>query len=441
MQTVTTIVGGMQAIVGSDHVRGGAGTAAYRLGPAAPQAVVFPTDESEISRVLAFAWEKGLGVVPWGGGAHQSLGTLPTQYDVAIDLGRMDRLLEHEPADMTATAQAGIRVAELQRRLAVHGQFLPLDPPLADRATLGGILATRLSGPLSCRYGTARDLVLGVRVAHADGTITKAGGKVVKNASAYDITKLYLGSYGTLGVIVEATFRLYPRPAREQGWWIASPDLELAQAVAIRILRSHLVPNRVELVDRTALTALAGPAADSALLLSVAGVPEAVQGQGSDLVRIASDFGLSPVEFSLPERRWAALSDFPWVNSGSKTACYRAVWRAIVLPADCAKGMRAVRQATSQWAQAPMVASVAHGALRGAFCADTLEAVRRSLTAARTVLQSIAGILVVLEAPDSLRPEVDMWGVSPDALGVMQRLKSEFDPKRILNAGRLVGGI
>lgn len=441
MLTVTTIVEELRVIVGSEHVRAGEGIAAYRLGSAFPQAVAFPGEESDVARLLAFIFHEGLGVVPWGGGAHQSAGAIPARYDVAIDLCRMNRLLEHEPADMTATAQAGIRVAELQRRLGMHGQFLPLDPPLLDRATLGGILATRQAGPLACRYGTARDLVLGLRIAHADGTVVKAGAKVVKNASAYDMTKLYLGSYGTLGVIVEATFRVHPRPRMEQGWWVATPDPELSQALGIRILRSSLVPNRTELMDGTALRVLDGPAADWALLVSVAGGAEAVQGQASGLARIAAEFGLSLVEFRPTVGGWSAVADFPWINPNRRGADNRAVWRASVLPADCAKAVRVVRQAISQQAKATMVASVAQGALRGAFYADTPELIGRSLTAAREALKAIGGVLVILEVPDSLRPECDMWGVVPNAWGVMQRLKTAFDPKRILNPGRFVSEI
>jgi len=439
--TGSSIVKGLGEILGGERVQAGVGIAAYRLGSMTPQAVAFPGEEGEVARLLAFACREELGVVPWGGGAHQSIGAIPSRYDVAIDLCRMDRLLEHEPADMTATAQAGIRMVELQHRLGVHGQFLPLDPPLLDRATLGGILATRLSGPLVCRYGTARDLVLGLRIVHADGTVVRSGAKVVKNASAYDMTKLYLGSYGTLGVIVEATFRVHPLPAMEQGWWIAASDLELSQAVGIRILGSSLVPNRTELVDGPALRVLGGPAADSALLVSVAGVAEAVQGQASSLARLAAEFGLTLVEFRPPEGGWSVVADFPWINPDRKETGSRAVWRASVLPTECARAMRDVQQAVNRWAEARMIASVGQGALRGAFYADSPEDIGQSLAAAREALKAIGGVLVILEVPDSLRFECDMWGVAPDALGLMQRLKTAFDPKRILNPGRFVGGI
>jgi glycolate oxidase FAD binding subunit len=441
MTVATSITDGLRAILGSDHVLTAEGIARYRLGTTAPQAVVLPQDESEVSRVLALAWQEDLGVVPWGGGTHQWLGCAPTRYDLALDLSRLNRLLEHEPADMTATAQAGIRMADLQRHLGPSGQFLALDPPLVQGATLGGILAANLSGPLRCHYGTLRDLVLGIRVAHADGTITKGGAKVVKYHAGYDMPKLYIGSWGTLGIILEATFRVYPRPVAQQGWWLPTPDMESAQAMAIGILGSHLVPNRVELLDGVAGLACGAPGHGPALLVSCAGVPEAVQGQASDLARIAREFRSPPTQVQSAESTWTALSDFPWSSTSGNGTEHRAIWRGSVLPADCARGMRVIHEATKQRAEVGMAASVAHGILRGVFRAPTPEALASSLLAAREALGTLGGLLVVLDAPAAVRTRVDVWGPPPDALALMQGLKAAFDSKGILNPGRFVGGI
>jgi glycolate oxidase FAD binding subunit len=441
MTVATGITDGLRAIVGGDYVLTGEGLAPYRLGTAAAEAAVLPGDESEVSRVLRLAWEEDLAVVPWGGGTHQSIGYRPARYDLALDLRRLNRLLEHEPADMTATAQAGIRMADLQRGLGEHGQFLPLDAACGGGATLGGILASRLAGTLRCRYGTARDLVLGVRMAHADGTVTKAGAKVVKNATGYDVTKLYLGSQGTLGIILEATFRVYPRPAAEQSWWLPVADLETGQALANRILTSHLVPNRVELLDGSAGRACLGLTCGPSLLVSISGIPRALQAQAGDMVRLAEESGSGPGEIPDPGRTWEAVGDFPWVTEGPGAAGLRATWRGGVPPADCAKGMRAVQESTKPWAEAAIASSVAHGALRGEFRAETVEALTRGLTASREALTAVGGYLVVLDAPETVRHHVAVWGPPPDGFGVMKRLKAEFDPKGVLNPGRFVGGI
>jgi glycolate oxidase FAD binding subunit len=369
------------------------------------------------------------------------VGYRPARYDLALDIRRLNRVLDYEPADMTATAQAGIRMTDLQTQLGGGEQFLPLDAGLAGRASLGGILATRLTGTLRCRYGTARDLVLGVRVAHADGTITRAGAKVVKNATGYDVTKLYLGSHGTLGILLEATFRVYPRPAAEQAWWLSSTDLKAAQLLANRILSSSLVPSRVEFLGGGTGWAWGCPERVPSLLVSISGVPEAIRAQAADLARLAGELDATPYEIHAPGRLFAALSDFPWVAEDPETGGLRTIWRGGVLPADCARAMEAVQTAIPQGAAARIAASVAQGVLRGEVRAKTVEVLARSLIAAREALAALGGYLVVLDAPEAVRSRVDVWGPPPDGFSTMKRLKAEFDPKGILNPGRFVGGI
>jgi glycolate oxidase FAD binding subunit len=441
MTVATSITAGLRAIVGADHVRTGECLARYRLGTTIPEAAVVPGDESEVSRVLGLAWEEGLAVVPWGEGAHQSIGDRPVRYDLALELRRLNRLVEYEPADMTATAQAGIRMTDLQAQLGGGGQFLPLDAALAGRASLGGILATKLTGTLRCRYGTARDLVLGLRVAHADGTITRAGAKVVKNATGYDVTKLYLGSHGTLGIILEATFRVYPQPAAEQTWWLPFPDLTAAQRLANRILGSSLVPSRVELLDGGTSWAWGGSDRGAGLLVSISGIPEAIRAQTGDLARLAGEFDASPCEIHEPGYLWAALNDFPWVTEDPERAGLWTIWRGGVLPADCARAVDAIQTAIAQGTATRIASSVAQGALRGEVRAPSVEVLAKSLTAARDALAALGGYLVVLDAPEAVRPYVDVWGPPPDGFSAMKRLKAEFDPKGILNPGRFVGGI
>jgi glycolate oxidase FAD binding subunit len=439
MTVATSPVEDLRAIVGAESLITEEAVEAYRLGRKTPRAVIMPGNEESVSRILAFAWEGNLGVVPWGGGCFQSIGNPPCRYDLALDLTRLNRLIAHEPADMTATAQAGVRMADVQRRLAEHGQFLPLDAPMPERATLGGVLATRLGGPLRCRYGTVRDLILGVRVAHADGTITQAGAKVVKNATGYDVTKLYLGSHGTLGIILEATCRLYPRPEVEQGWWLAASDLDAAQALANRILNSHLVPNRVELMEEGASRACGFSGAG--LVVSISGLPDTVEGQRVDLERIVGECGIRVAEICDAAGTWNALNEFPWRNPGWNGQGLEAVWRGGVPPADCTRAIRIIRKTIRQPAAVGIAATVSHGALRGCLHGETPEAIVEDLMAAREVLVGLGGYLVVMKLPEAARDRIDTWGTAPDGLGVMKRLKAAFDGKGILNPERFVGGI
>jgi len=429
----------LRDVLGSDQVL--AEVSAYRLGDVEPAAVAIPRDEACVSRVLALAWENGLGVVPWGGGAHQAVGLRPTRYDVALDLGHLNRVLAYEPADMTATVQVGIRLAELQTRLGQAGQFWPLDPPLADRATVGGVVAANLSGPLRCRYGTVRDLVLGVRVAHANGTITKAGARVVKNATAYNLTRLYTGSHGTLGVLLEATLRLQPRPAVERGWWLGGGTVDSCHEAAMRILDSRLAPNRVELLDRDAAAGCGRPGGGPALAVSFAGVREAVQEQGESLDTLGRELGLRAAEIENPAQTWQALQDFPWGEAKRGGSEGGARWRGSVLPSDCAKAIHAVSEASGRFGNVSIAATVSHGVLRGAFKASSPERIADWLVAGRGALAALGGILVVTDAPTSLHAALDMWGPAPADVGLMRRIKAAFDEKGILNPGRFVDGI
>jgi len=432
---------GLREGLGADKVLTGAALAAYRLGGAEPTAAVLPREEADVSRTLVLAFRDGLGVVPWGGGAHQSLGRPPSRYDLALDLRQLNRVLAYEPADMTATVQAGIRLSDLQRRVGEAGQLWPLDPPRADRATVGGIVAASLAGPLRCRYGTVRDLVLGVRVAHADGTVTKAGSRVVKNATAYDLTKLYAGSYGTLGVLLEATLRLQPRPAAERGWLLTGTTIEQCHDAAMRILGSHLAPNRVELLDAACVEACGISPAGSALAVSFAGVGEAVQDQGESVQTLAGAHGLRVAEIENPAHMWRALQDFPWAAQASGSSALRVLWRGSVLPSDVGKAMHAVRDAASGCGEVGIAATASHGVLRGALRASTGDLAARGVAAAREALTALGGFLVVMEAPEALHAALDVWGPMPAEVTWMRQIRSAFDPKAILNPGRFIDAI
>jgi FAD/FMN-containing dehydrogenase len=186
-------------IVGDAHVSSQNGTA-----------IVFPASAEEISEVLKFASREGWKVVPAGGGTW-----LKSKADLIVSTQRLNKIIEHEPADLIAVAQAGVRLADFNAKLAENGQWLPLDPPNDGRATIGGVVATGIGGPQQFGYGRPRGSVIGMKVVLADGSQIKAGGRVVKNVAGYDLCKLFTGSFGTLGIITEVNFKLRPRPARE----------------------------------------------------------------------------------------------------------------------------------------------------------------------------------------------------------------------------------
>jgi glycolate oxidase FAD binding subunit len=421
-------------IVGPDHLRSGASAAPYRLGRHTPAWVVAPGDALAVGRVLAAAAAARLGVVPWGAGTHQSLGREPGRYDVALELTRLTRIVAHEPADMTVTAEAGIRLAELQRHLAAAGQFLPLDPPGADAATLGGILASNLSGPLRCRYGNARDLLLGLSVAGPDGRVTVSGSRVVKNATAYDLPKLHLGGLGTLGVIVEATLRVYPMQTAEGGWWIEVGDFAGAQALANRLLASPLTPTRVEILDAGAAARLR-VGDSSGLLVSIAGVAESVAEQGRRLAALAAEQNGRVAALPDGPSLWARLRDLPGGDGHGDTPASRARFRGGVRSADCGRAMQAVSGVCEA-----VAATASHGILRGQFRPEGAETLMQTVREAREALERLGGYLVLLGTPAELRG-LDPWGAPPDGLALMRELRRRTDPQDTLNPGRYLAGI
>ena len=248
----------LSTLVGASHVLTGVDCSPFAVDGRTPEAVVLPGSKEEVAAVLAVAGEAEIPVTPWGGGTKMGIGSPPARPGLVLSLRRLDRLLEHEPGDLTATAQAGMGLTAFQAALGARGQWLSLDPPYADRATLGGILATSAAGPRRHLYGTARDLLIGLTLVLADGAVVRGGGKVVKNVAGYDLPKLAIGSFGTLGVIVDATFKLRPRPEADRLAVIGFERLKDAGQAARAVMGSDLIPSAVELLDREALGALGG---------------------------------------------------------------------------------------------------------------------------------------------------------------------------------------
>src|SRR6185437_88204 len=213
-----------------------------------PLVVAGPTSAEALAALLAFADGEGLAVLPRGGGTQMSVGFPPNRSDILLSLAALNHIIEHAPHDQTVTVEAGLPLAALQEHLAQTGQWLALDPPLRPGATVGGLIATAVAGPRRLRYGGVRDQILGVQVALADGTIARGGGKVVKNVAGYDLPKLFTGSLGTLGVVLSASFRLYPLPAASRTLLCVAPEpAPLFDAVHI-ITASTLTPTAIDVL-------------------------------------------------------------------------------------------------------------------------------------------------------------------------------------------------
>ena len=428
----------LSAAVAPGTLLAGEPAASRAVAGLAPRFVAEPTTVDGVSRVLALATRHGLAVVPAGAGARLAWGALPRQLDVVLSLARLDRVLAHEPEDLTLSVECGARLDALNTILRPHGQFIPLDPARSAVSTIGGLIATGAAGPYRARYGTMRDLLLGLTVVRANGTIVKGGGRVVKNVTGYDIPKLHVGALGTLGVVVEAHLRLHPRPAEERTWAFAFPSAEAALDAALEIRDTTVVLSRCQILTDGALRSLGetGPP-PAALALTIGSVSEAVRAQGVTVAEIGARAGSQAIEVADTDAWWRQVSDVTWPENGAAELTLRIGTR----PTDLVKALHAVEAIRPAAAQLRATADVATGVLHLAMSPAAVHDVHGIVVRVHQGLAAIGATCVVEHAPPGAMPGLDVWGDIGPALEAMRRLKRELDPAGILNPGRYVGGI
>jgi glycolate oxidase FAD binding subunit len=446
----TPFIRSLVEIVGAPHCLGGAERAPYVIDGRTPCGVVFPGSAEEVARVVRAAAAAGVPVVPWGGGTEMHRGTPPADGALVVGLRRLDRVLEHEPGDLTATAEAGISMAALQQALGARGQWLPLDPPTPEAATLGGVLAANAAGPRRQGYGTARDHVIGIRVVAADGQLIRAGGKVVKNVAGYDLAKLYIGSRGTLGIIVDATLKLRPRPEAIGACWARFPTLAAAAHAAVALAGSELEPAALVLLDAPAGDAcgrhagLAGAAA-AAVVVAFEGLATAVaweRGEAADRLRAAGAETVDRLADAAAARALDAVADVRRLVPDAV-----AIATVGILPTDVEAYLDAA--AALAGTAGLRVAAATHGGHGLATLILTTSAgppPPAAATAAvlaqwRDAARARGGHLALEWAPLGVRELCPVWDPPGPATALMQKLKARLDPGNLLNPGRFVAGI
>ncbi len=431
----------------------GPGLRQYAVDGVEPGAAVFPNTIEEVSHVLSAADRDGKGVVPWGGGTAMGLGNLPRACDLVIGTSRLNRVLEYEPSDLTVVVEAGITLGAVQEELGEKGQFLPLDPPLPEKATIGGILSANSSGPIRAQFGAIRDRLIGVKVVNPNGDVTKGGGKVVKNVSGYDMNKLYTGALGTLGIIVEAAFKLAPLFKETRSLLIGCDAASEAGEIAKDLRGAGVDPVALQLVGGVGFAVRTG----YAVALKIGGVREAVERQTRVVTDLCNDRGLPATDegekfwqilrkgasgYTIEggysgENFWRLVCD---AGRGSNSPATMIV-KATCLPSDSASLVERIRQVGGEGLS--VSCNMVNGVIYGYWMdretpTDTLEAL---VTAIRDVATEMNGHCVIEACPPELKERIDVWGFDGPQVALMKRIKEQFDPNGTLNPGRFVKGI
>jgi len=374
-----------------------------------------PADARELAEALADAASRRHGILVCGAASKDGMGGPPAPADLCISTRRLDRLLAYDPEDLTISVEAGMPYAEFTRLLAEHGQMAPLDPPFAQQGTIGGVLAANLSGPRRRLYGTARDMLIGMKFATLEGKIVESGGMVVKNAAGLDLGRLMIGSFGTLAVIVSANFRVFPIPAAWGAFLRRFPALAPAIAERDRVLRSVLSPAALDLLNPEAARCVGY---DGYLLALEAGGSEAVLQRYRRELAEWNQLGEAEAATF-----WAAVREF--------TPAYLEQHRegAVARLTTTLTGLAHVLDGLSH----PAVARAGSGVVWVHF---------PDCEAAQAWVRQMAhrGYCAVIEfAPPERKPQLEMWPAPGADFTLMRRLKDHFDPQHLLNRGRLYG--
>ena len=417
----------------------------YAIGPFVPAVAVRPTSIDQVSKILAWAHRNDFSVYPSGGRTLTHLGNNPTRPGIALDMLGLNRMLDFQPADLTVRAQAGMTVAQLDATLAQDGKYVPLAPPMANRATIGGTLATGISGPLRSTYGLPRDWLIGMTVVGPDGTISKSGGQVVKNVTGYDLNRLYTGSLGTLAVIVEATFKITPTPTAWAAVVAAFENNQAAITACRDLLAQPYTPHALHLLNPAAASRLEaeqiptgyGPVA----VAVIAGRPASTRRRVEDiaLAWLGAASALR-IEDDQAARLTESMADFPVDPERPPSLSIRLNTQPGAL-----EQLMTMESHEIAGVGPGIIADAGFGGGRVMWWNDVSQDepshIAESLSKLQAAAVGLGGNAIIETCPPDAKALIDVWGPEPPAMEIMRRIKRQFDPMGVLNPGRFIGGL
>ncbi len=391
----------------------------------APGSVVVPRDRDELAAIVRDLYAADAAFAFVGGGTDRDLGNPPVALDTAIRTTLLDRVLEYAPEDQTITVEAGITLGALDRVLAEHGQIFPVDVGDRERATIGGAIATNAFGPRRHRYGSLRDMIVGVEMVRPDGTRVRGGGRVVKNVAGFDLPKLAVGSLGTLGAIVSATLRVYPKPAASATIVVRNlrRNVEEGDALTAAFEAAKLEPTALawhRTVDGDPVYAIFD------------GSPAAVEAQVARGIALASQIAGSAAP--APPEEIAAFWEY------ERDVRRRGAWRARTYTAPALVHLER-DTAVHAWSGAQLASCYPGLGVFFASGPDDGRSIDDVTATVRITRLEALGEAIFHAMPQRWRGYVDAWGDPPPSFPLMRALKNNFDPKNLCNPGRFVGGL
>ncbi len=485
MRKLNKTITRLTQIVGDDNIRTAPEvTAQHAVGGVSPGVVVFPGDMEQVAEVVRLANKERLTIFPWGSGSKTSGGTPPKQLDLVVCMSRLNTIIDMDTANLTVTVQAGVKFKDVQMGLSSRenrcylpitkdaqdgdalfcsernrtGCFLPLDPPSFDTATIGGIIAGNSTGPRRLLYGLPRDLVLGVRFVGPNGEIIGAGGKTVKNVSGYDISKLMIGSYGSLGILCEMTLRLLPLPERMETRLFSFSSFTHASVFVTRMLESNLLPAAVELINSDAIEQLPFPDPSQfapeehgegyGVAVALEDFRESVERMKSEMTEMVSDLthkGETDLEEKEHSTFWAAISNTDRFLSKrfsglitAKISYPLSEWKSLIPFTD--------KTLSGLGTGHVLQAHAGSGVCRISLLTDnpnkeTLEKTIQALGKISEHCSRVGGTLFITRAPASLRKHFSVWAKPGPELLVMKRIKEHLDPSGVMCPAPFMGDL
>ena len=409
-----------------------------------PSSIEHPTTLDEISNALCKSNDKGQSVIPWGGGTRITIGNIPTSYDTALDLSEFTGEIEHEPGDMTVVANAGVTIGSLNALLGNEGQRLPFEVRNPATATVGGSIASNASGHRQSSTGGIRDWVIGMQIVLADGTVTKSGGRVVKNVQGYEMHRLHTGAFGTLGVVSQVAFKLLPTPPEQQSVIAWFDDQDTAQDVGLSFVNGLFNPEAISLIHGPIAHKViteAGEASTyeetSVLIIRLGGGVRSIERQVNEVVGASGAngaTGYAVLSDIAANAAWAILEES---ESQSRTTIRMTARTSNVLKASC-------EIPTNNLEKDKPISTICDLGFGAMTVITGLTSDAESLSFINSTVQTITthnGAYLIEKCPIDVKRDIDIFSDVGNSIDLMRRIKNQYDPNRTLNPGRFVGKI